>query len=309
MKKRMILAAAAAALCAVTATACGSSSAKETTTAAETTAAATEAATTEAAEEETESEQIANPWTESDEAGVAEATGFDMKAPEGATEVSYSYMAEDGLAQLQYQLDDANWIYRMQQADALTDISGMHYTWESEEEGLVSGRKAMYYALGGLDDPENVQLVNWYDSVTGVTYSLSASGKELNGMDIQAYAENIFAPLQGESTDDPEADRRNELDTYFLGTHKRSYDDSELSIAENSDGSFSINLSIVGLCSLENGTGTFEDHKMFFDIEDPNGEKMSAMIYRDSDNSLVVKITDSTWDYLPKDEVLDGFGE
>lgn len=308
MKKRYLLAAAAAALCAVTATGCGSSSAKETTAAAETTtAAATEEATEAATEAETA--QIANPWTESDEEGVAAATGFDMKAPEGATEISYSYMAEGGMAQMKYQLDGADWTYRMQLTDALTDISGMNYDWGSEDEGTVSGRKAMYYGIGGPEDTENVQLVNWYDAVTGVTYSLSASGTDLNGMDIQAYAESIFTPLQGDATDDPEADRRDELDNYFLGTHKRSEDGSELSIKENSDGSFSVDLSIVGLCSLEDGTGTFEDHKLFFEIEDPSENKLSAMIYRDSDNSLDVKITDSTWEYLPNDEVLTGFGK
>ncbi len=314
MKKRFLLA--AAALCVVTATACGAPAAKE-TTAAETAADAeitTEAATEEAAtaaasEAETAAAQLANPWTESDAAGVAEATGFEMQAPEGAEAVSYSYMAEDKLAQMSYRLDGADWVYRMQSADELTDISGMNYTWDSEEEGTVSDRKAMYYAFGGLEDPENVQLVNWYDAVTGVTYSLSASAKELNGMDIQAFAESIFAPLQGEATDDAEADRRNELDSYFLGTHTSSYDGSELSIAENSDGTFSIDISIVRLCSLENGIGTFEDHKMYFEVEDPSGNPMSGVIYRDSDNSLDVKITDSTWEYLLNDEVISGFGK
>ena len=48
---------------------------------------------------------------------------------------------------------------------------------------------------------------------------------------------------------------------------------------------------------------------MTFEIEDPGGEKMTAMIYLDSDNSLAVKILDSTWTYLQTDDVLDGFGK
>ena len=74
---------------------CGSSS-KEATTEAQ-----TEETTTKA--EETTAEEtvgMANPWTDSDKEGVLEATGFEMDAPEGATDVAYSYMQESGLAQM-----------------------------------------------------------------------------------------------------------------------------------------------------------------------------------------------------------------
>ena len=55
--------------------------------------------------------------------------------------------------------------------------------------------------------------------------------------------------------------------------------------------------------------GTFADHKMTFEIEDPSGEKMTAMIYLDSDSSLAVKILDSTWTYLQTGDVIDEFGK
>ena len=258
---------------------------------------------------------LANPWTESDEQGVAEATGFEMTAPEEATEVSYSYMKEAGLAQLSYVQDEQKWTYRMQATDELTDISGMSYKWTNEEEGTVAGMEAVYYAYVELeaddlaDSLQAVQVVNWYDAVAGVTHSLSVSAKELDGLDIQAYAENLYAPLQGDATDDPEKDRETELKDYFLGEHKKSYDGSTLTIVDNNDGTFGINISIVRLCSLEDGIGTFEDHKMTFEVDDPNGNKMSGVIYRDSDNSLTLKITDSTWTNLPNDEVIDGFGK
>ena len=255
--------------------------------------------------------QIANPWTESDKQGVADATGFEMTAPAGATDVSYSYMESDSLAQLTYELDGKKWTYRMQETDALTDISGMYMDWDSEESGEVSGREAVYYSCGELnnDAVEDVQLVNWYDAVTGVTYSLSATANELNGMDIQAYAEQLYVPLQGDATDDPERDRAQELNDYFLGEHKRSSDESVLAISDNGDGTFKIDISIVRLCDMEGGAGTFEDHKMNFTITDPAENKMSGVIYRDSDNSLSIKITDSTWEYLKTDEILDGFGK
>ena len=261
--------------------------------------------------EEPESGNLADTWTESDKQGVAGATGFEMTAPDQAEEISYSYMSESGAAQMSYVLDGAKWDYRIQPADELTDISGLELEWMDESEGNVAGMDAVYYGYADLDDDtaDDVQLVNWYDAVTGVTYSLSASGTDLDDMDIQAYAENLYAPLQGDATDDPAGDRENELNDYFLGEHTRSDDGSSLTISDNGDGTFVINISITRLCSLENGTGTFEEHKMNFVIDDPNGEKLSGVIYRDSDNSLTVKITDSTWTYLSNDDVIEGFGK
>lgn len=152
-----------------------------------------------------EEETIANPWTNSDEKGVLEATGFDLTAPVGAMDVNYSYMAESKLAEMTYNLDGASWVYRVKASLQLEDISGMNYSWIINEEGKVSGRPANYMVYTEanenteyIDSAEGVMVVNWYDIVTGVTYSLSASGTDLNGMDIQVYAEQIYVPLQGE---------------------------------------------------------------------------------------------------------------
>lgn len=311
MRKNIILIITAAAIGAAAMTGC-SKTADNKATAAESTA---ESTTEESTEESSEAETaigMPNPWTDSDEQGVLEATGLEIAAPEGATEVSYSYMEESKLAQVKYVLDDISWVYRMEPADELTDISGMYYEWTDEDksEGTVSGREAVYYGYLAPEDSdeEDVQLVNWYDAVTGVTYSLSATAKDLDGMDIQAYAEQLYVPLQGDATDDPAADRENELKDYFLGEHTSSYDGSTLNITDKNDGTFAVNIDIFRLCSLEDGVGTFEDHKMYFDVDDPNGDKMSGVIYRDSDNSLTVKITESTWDYLPVDDTIEGFG-
>lgn len=249
-------------------------------------------------------------WTVSDQEGVQEATGFELTAPEGAADVAYSYRSDSGTAQLCYVLDGTDWTYRMQMADEATDLSDLTYSWTAQEEGTVSGRSATYYSYQAPEDgtDKDVQAVTWYDVVPGVAYSLAAVGEDLDGMDIQAYAEALFVPLQGEATDDPEGDRQTELNDAFLGTHERSDDGSTLTIADNGDGTFKIDLSITRLCSLEDGVGTFDDHKMTFVADDPNGNELSGMIYRDSDNSLTVKITDSTWTYLSNDEVLDGFG-
>ena len=313
MKKKLILTLTAAAVSMAMITGCGSSSETAATDASQTESEAAESTEAEGTESEEDVIGMANPWIESDEQGVLEATGFDMKAPEGATDVAYSYIPDNKLAQMQYVLDDINWTYRMEPSDELMDISGMYYGWTEDDgdKGTVSGREAVYYGYLAPEDSdeESAQLVNWYDAVTGVTYSLSAVAKDLDGMDIQAYAEKLYVPLQGEATDDPEGDRANELKEYFIGEHESSYDGSKLTISDNGDDTFNVNIDIFRLCSLENAVGTFENHKMNFEAEDPNGNKMTGMIYRDSDNSLTVRITDSSWDLLPTDETIEGFGK
>ena len=284
---------------------CGSSASEGTTT-------ETATETTTDSEDTTDTEdsvdtQIANPWTETDATGILNATGFLMSAPSGASNVTYSYLEEDGLAQMSYELDDADWTYRMQATEKLSDISGMNYSWDLEDEGEVSGMAANYYGYAG--DDEMVQLVCWYDALTGIDYSLSATGTDLDGMDMQAYAESIYTSMQGEATDDPTGDAENELKEYFLGEHTKSDDGSTLTIADNGDGTFDIAISITRLASMEGGVGTFAEHKMTFEIEDPSENTLKGMIYRDSDNSLVIRITDSTWDYLPNGEELSGFGK
>ena len=205
MKKKLIFALTALTISAAAVTGCGQSASDETTAEAsqETTADASEDTaadasadtTTETSEDDT---QVENPWTTSDKDGVLAATGFEMEAPEGATDVLYYYLEDDKLAQMDYVLDGMTFVYRMQMADEFTDISGMEYDWDSEDDGTVSDRTAKYYSYVGSDTEDSIQMVNWYDIVPGVMYSLSVTGSDLDGMDIQYYAENIFVPLQGD---------------------------------------------------------------------------------------------------------------
>ncbi len=305
MKKKFVTAMLIMTMSASLLAGCGSSSDTGSTDTTKTEESTDTEASSDAAD--TEEDAIANPWTETDATGILNATGFLMSAPAGATNVTYSYIEDDGLAQMSYELDGKNWNYRMQYTDMLTDISGMNYNWDSEEEGEVSWMAANYYAYVG--DEEMVHLVCWYDALTGIDYSLSATADDLDGMDIQAYAEQIYTSMQGEATDDPTGDAENELKEYFLGEHTRSEDGSTLTITDKGDGTYDIAISITRLTSMEGGVGTFADHKMTFEIQDQSENPMKGMIYRDSDNSLVIRITDSTWDYLQTGEELAGFGK
>lgn len=316
MKKKitLILTAAAISITAVTGCSQSSGGAAETSTAAESES-ETEASEAEAAAGEADSTKEAESseqWIKSDKQGVLEATGFELTAPEGAEEVEYAYLEADKTAQMTYTLDDKNWTYRMKSADKLEDISGRDQEWldaacANNGNDFVSGREANNYSYVGAEGENDIQIVDWYDAVTGTVYSLTAEGEDLDGMDIQVYAENLYEPLQGEATDDAAADRENELNDYFLGERKSSYDDSTLKISDNNDGTFRVDISITRLCDLENGTGTFDDHKMYFVAEDPNGGEISGMIYRDNDNSLTIKITDSSWELINVGDTFESF--
>ena len=142
--------------------------------------------------------EIANPWTDSDRGGVLDATGFDLSVPEGAENVAYSYMQEESLAQVSYVLDGNEWTYRVRPTEHLEDLSGMCYEWDIEEDGTVGDMEAKIYAYSEadedsefIDDVFSVHVVNWYDDVEKATHSLSVSGKNLDGLDIQAVAEKM----------------------------------------------------------------------------------------------------------------------
>lgn len=142
---------------------------------------------------------IGNPWTATDKQGVLDATGFYLEAPEGASEANYSYMAEGKMAQLTYIYEGADWVYRIQPTDVLTDISGMNFTWISDEPGKVADMDAEYMGYSEqaedseyIDDMFFVQVVNWYDDASKATYSLSVSGRNIDGMDIECYAEQSY---------------------------------------------------------------------------------------------------------------------
>lgn len=156
------------------------------------------------AEETVESESAAenfvgmnNPWVESDQAGVLENVGFTMTPPSGATNVTYQYLTTTGMGQMQYEYDGINWVYRIQPTNDFEDISGMYFEWDAETDGKVGAWDAKYMSRVSEEEGD-VQVVNWYEIVTGVSYSLIAQSPDLDGIDIQVFAEEIYEPLQGD---------------------------------------------------------------------------------------------------------------
>lgn len=266
---------------------------------------------------------MANPWVDSDKLGVFEATGFDLVAPTGAANVAYSYMPSTGMAQMNFTMDNAMWVYRVQPTDALEDISGIYCEWNYTGETKVAGMDAMEYSYAStpagefIDNMDCTRVINWYDAQNKVTHSLSVIGKDLNGMDTALYAEKLFYPASGAPESDgigpiseETAKGLLESDLYksFLGRHVSGNDGSEITVEEGGEnGRLKLNVSLFRLCSLDDGVGIYEYDTVSFHATDPSGNRIRCCLYYNSDNSLCLKVEESTWTYLPAGTVISGF--
>ncbi|MCR5415772.1 MAG: hypothetical protein K6E79_03120 [Pseudobutyrivibrio sp.] len=141
---------------------------------------------------------LANPWIDTDKNGVKAATGFELNVPVEAQNVMYSYLEDAQMAQVTYLIGEDEFVYRAQPTAELMDISGFNYDWFLEDDCTVHGFEGKELAYSDaeedaefIDDAFYVHVVYWYNTDEGATYSLSTSGKDLNGMDITAIAEGL----------------------------------------------------------------------------------------------------------------------
>ena len=109
---------------------------------------------------------LPNPVRSSSPEEIAARFGVEMKAPDGAEELSWVIIEGDmPLAQLGFSLGGIAYNYRVAKAEAYEDISGMYYEWQevSAEEGggsirLIPGEAGVY---------------DRFDAEEGLVYSLS----------------------------------------------------------------------------------------------------------------------------------------
>ena len=134
---------------------------------------------------------IANPWVESTSGDIAEAIGATFGIPEGAEDISYSMMPDDGLAEMRFTLDGMEYIARINPSEEFDDISGMYYEWDSEEPCVIAFMQGLVKRV--TVEGETMELCLWHDADMGLMYSLATSGADLDGFDITALAGAIYA--------------------------------------------------------------------------------------------------------------------
>lgn len=158
-----------------------------------------EAATPETTSQVTETQEnteMANPWVESDQGAIKEKLGFEMKAPDGSKDISYSANKSEGMAELRFTDETGTkFTYRMQATPEFADISGLNYKWDITDDQKVAGCDGKTMRVKA--DGETIDLLLWYDVDSGVMHSLSATAPDLDGFDIVAVAENLYTPAKG----------------------------------------------------------------------------------------------------------------
>lgn len=123
---------------------------------------------------------------------VAADTGFLLTAPEGAENVVFSSIeGTPMLAEMRFQLNGVDYSYRIIADVENKDISGMYYTWTSNDTAELAGRSAELNWIEGAQGH-----ISWIDMVPGVHYDLameSGASKEA----LTAMAKQLFHELQG----------------------------------------------------------------------------------------------------------------
>jgi len=167
---------------------------------------------------------VANPIVETDQAGILEATGIEIAAPEGAEDVEYSYIkgTEDGqqpIAQVEFEFEDNDYCYRIQMTDQLSmyggepgeeanleelmktlndgtnvgaQLSGMYYEWEASGTTVVDYCDGVFAFNQGDEG-----FISWLDVVPGALYCLSMEDDCTQDL-LDQMAAKLFVPMQGD---------------------------------------------------------------------------------------------------------------
>ena len=145
---------------------------------------------------------LANPWTDMTAQELDRVCGLPYKLPEGARDAEYRWMASESLAEIRFTLEGDEYTLRMQpydlKAGELANISGMYFMWENEEPAKVGHCDGML-AQAHTGSSEWVEVCLWYDVAPGVMYSLSVYTADPDGLDLEAVANTVFVPSQGEA--------------------------------------------------------------------------------------------------------------
>ena len=140
---------------------------------------------------------MGNPWEDTTAEQLKETAGLAFGVPEGAENVIYRYMKGEGLAEMQFNLENDEFCARILpvklEEGQIMNISGMYFEWENEETVSV-GNCSGTIGIAQTGSKEWVELCQWYDAEQGRMYSLSAYTTDPDGLDVAAIAEMVYNP-------------------------------------------------------------------------------------------------------------------
>ena len=141
---------------------------------------------------------LVNPWTDMTAEQLLDASGLSFAVPEGAENVIWRYMKEEGLAEMQFTWANGSFCARIQpvglKTGEIVNIAGMYYDWMHEESVKVGGCPG---TVAVAEDGNGwAELCLWHDPVHGLTYSLSVEAADVDGLDLAALAEQVYVPVK-----------------------------------------------------------------------------------------------------------------
>ena len=142
-----------------------------------------------------------NPWQEMSAEELWETSGLCLAVPQGAENLTYSYLPDEELAQMMFTIDGDEFCARVVPAalgeGELMNISGMYMYWE-DEETITVGHCGGTFGQTNTGSSDWVQLCLWYDAAPGIMYSLSVYTADPDGLDLVGVAEQVYIPMQGD---------------------------------------------------------------------------------------------------------------
>lgn len=118
---------------------------------------------------------LPNPVFEATAEEAAKASDtFGANLPEGATDISYSYIkGQEGPAvfQVNFTWEEAKCNIRVFKGTQIEDLSGMHYSWLKDEEVMIGDYKGRLMYNEG-----EIGVAIWYDEENELVYNISMTG-------------------------------------------------------------------------------------------------------------------------------------
>lgn len=141
---------------------------------------------------------IANPWSDISAEEAEEALGVLIGVPEGAEDVRYAVMEDEGLVEMDFTWYEMEYYARIQPAVGFVEISGLYMDhWDQTLDVQIGPWTAVEHR--GEEDGVIWNVIQWYDEDAGLMYCVVTSGEDLDGFDISAAAEAIYAPAMPEA--------------------------------------------------------------------------------------------------------------
>ncbi len=138
-------------------------------------------------------------------------------------------------------------------------------------------------------------------SAEEATTEESATEQATTEVDTTDKQESDETSVEAEATESNDADSR----AYFMYEGEYldyDYNEPELKICANGDGTYSVHIGIIRLTAFENVDAIATDAGLEFTTEDDAGNPIKGVITLEG-NDAVVTFTDSTWDLIPNGTV------